>query len=458
MALTLRHAAGPLFLLLCILLGGSAQGPWRNLILQLIGLGFLAWALLARSRTMPTAAARALPIFALLLFLLLLVQLVPLPPALWSALPGRGVVAQGFALRGEALPWLTLSLTPTRTAAALVALAVPFGIVAAMIWLGAYRARWMAAAVMLGAFISVTLGALQLAQGGPYLFPIVNLGGATGVFANSNHQATLLLVSIPFLAAAMGRELSRGGNRSRQGFSRLIIAGGALAVVLVGLALNGSLAALLLVIPVALASIGIVLPTRRRAGSVLALTAFVGLILGSLLLAFLSDPSAGGASVTTRADIYGRTLKAIADTMPFGTGVGSFVDYFPLYEDAGTADAFYVNHAHSDPLEWVLETGLPGGLLLALFLLWWLRQSVRVWRAEERELTALAGTVAVAAIMAHSLVDYPLRTAAIQAIFALGLAFMVEPRSHSARRGSRGSTAKVRHLSLDDEPDDAVSA
>ncbi len=456
MALTLRHTAAPLFLLLCILLGGSAQGPWRNLILQVIGLGFIGWALMARSRSMPTAAGRALPFFALLVTAVLLVQLIPLPPGLWSALPGRGVVAESFALRGETLPWLPLSLTPTRTAAALAGLAVPVGIIAAMIWLGAYRARWMAAAVMVGAFISVTLGALQLAQGGPYLFPIANVGAAAGLFANSNHQATLLLVSIPFLAAAIGRELSKD-NRSRQGFSRLIIAGGALAVVLVGLALNGSMAALLLVLPVALASVGIALPALRRAGSVLALIAIVGLILGSLLLALLTDPSAGGTSVTTRADIYARTFKAIADTMPFGTGVGSFVDYFPLYEDPATADAFYVNHAHSDPLEWLLETGLAGGILLALFLLWWLRQSVRVWRADERDLTALAGTVAVAAIMAHSLVDYPLRTAAIQAVFALGLAFMVEPRSHSARRGSKRSGREVRHLSLDDEPDDALS-
>jgi len=452
----LRHFAVPLFLLLCLLLGGSGQGVWRNLALQLCGLALIGWALLARSRSLPTAAARALPVFAGLWLLLLVVQLVPLPPGLWSQFPGRGIVVESFALRGQPLPWLPLSLAPAATAAALPAIAVFAGMVAALVWLGAYRARWVIGALMAGTFVSVTLGALQLVQGGPYLYPIANFGAAAGLFANSNHQATLLLATIPFLAAAVGRELGRGKTRSSKGLSRILIASGALAVVLVGLALNGSMAALLLVVPVTLASLAIAVPRMSRFGGSLAGVAVVILLAAIAAIALISDPSSASTSLSSRTDIYARTLQAIADTMPMGTGIGTFESYYPLYEDPGAADAFYVNHAHSDPLEWLLETGLAGGLLMLAFLLWWMRQSIRIWAHEQREPMALAGTIASAAILAHSLVDFPLRTSAIQAVFAISLAFMVEPRSHSTRRQRDDGRRSVRHLSLDDD-DAAVS-
>src|SRR5207302_7614479 len=43
----MREAAAPLYLLLCLILGGSAQGIWANMVLQLLGLAMLAWAALA---------------------------------------------------------------------------------------------------------------------------------------------------------------------------------------------------------------------------------------------------------------------------------------------------------------------------------------------------------------------------------------------------------------------------
>jgi hypothetical protein len=87
-------------------------------------------------------------------------------------------------------------------------------------------------------------------------------------------------------------------------------------------------------------------------------------------------------------------------------------------------------------------------LLLALFLLWWMRRTVLIWRAEEPDPFARAATIASAAIMAHSLVDYPLRTAAISVLFAVCCALMAEARPlvyQRSRDGSRGA----RHLSAD---------
>lgn len=110
---------------------------------------------------------------------------------------------------------------------------------------------------------------------------------------------------------------------------------------------------------------------------------------------------------------------------------------------------FFVNHAHNDPLEWLLQTGLPGALLMLAFLLWWLRRCSAIWRADHRDLQALAGTIASAVILAHSPVDYPLRDAAIQAVFAFSLVLMADPRSHAAH-AQRRPDPPARHLSLED--------
>jgi hypothetical protein len=56
---------------------------------------------------------------------------------------------------------------------------------------------------------------------------------------------------------------------------------------------------------------------------------------------------------------------------------------------------------------------------------------------------ALAGAIASAAILMHSMVDYPLRTAAISAVFAMSLALILQSR-RSAR--SEKDLRPVRHL------------
>ena len=61
---------------------------------------------------------------------------------------------------------------------------------------------------------------------------------------------------------------------------------------------------------------------------------------------------------------------------------------------------------------------------------------------------ARAAVIASAAIVAHSLVDYPLRTAALSTLFAVCVALMAQPRpSARVRVGSEASKDELRHLS-----------
>ena len=74
---------------------------------------------------------------------------------------------------------------------------------------------------------------------------------------------------------------------------------------------------------------------------------------------------------------------------------------------------------------------------MLVFLTWFVVQAARVWRSPFSSLFAKAATIAAAAILAHSIVDYPLRTAAIATVFAACLGMMAGPprrsRSDEAR-------------------------
>jgi O-antigen ligase len=112
----------------------------------------------------------------------------------------------------------------------------------------------------------------------------------------------------------------------------------------------------------------------------------------------------------------------------------------------------YVNHAHNDYLEVALETGLPGILLLLAFLAWFALAALTAWRSSaEGGNLARAATLVILVVLLHSLVDYPIRTAAVAAVFAASCALLLPPRvrRRSSREGAKPSTA--RHIEAGDD-------
>ncbi len=435
MASRAREAIGPAYLFLCLVAGGSVQGIWANMFLQLLGLALIVWAAMA-GRDAFSVPARQLLLIVLAGLGLIVLQLVPLPPSVWTGLGGRNSLAAGYRVLGIAAPSLPLSLSPYDTFGALVALLPPLGMLCAMIRLKAYRPSWLAAALIAATFCGILLGAMQVASTEPdlspfYLFAESSFGLATGFFANANHMATLLVASLPFLAAL----LAAARRLSPQRYSALaaILAGAALVIV-VGIFLNGSLAGYLLILPVVVASMLIVLPARSQARRWLAALGTVGLIAAVVALETSSiRPARLGAeaatSVGSRQEILTTTWAAARDMMPFGSGVGTFRPVYRLYEDPDRVTATYVIHAHNDYAELLLETGLPGFVLMLLFLAWWGAAVWRVWGSAEAGPYARAASIASAAILAHSLVDFPLRTAAISAVFAMCVALLADRRA-----------------------------
>jgi O-antigen ligase len=448
----LRSAVAPGYLFLCLLLGGSPQGVWSNAILQLLAVAIIAWALLERREESLTRPAKQLLTIIAVAVLLVLIQLVPLPGGIWTALPGRQFVFRGFELLGIAPGTMPISLSPYDSLASLLTVLPLLGMLAATLVLRAYSTAWLAAALIAGAMAGVMLGILQVSSPFPeqspwYPYKISNFGVATGFFANSNHMANLLLVTIPFVAA-VGATLRGRTKDVRARSAGMALASSGLVLVILGLILNRSLAGYGLGVPVVLASLLILfgLPSRWTSAAWVAI-GLAGIAAIALLwtspISEQIDNLGASSSVTSRRQIAANGLALAGEFAPVGSGLGTFPKLYQLREDPAAVDRWYVNHAHNDYLEMAVETGLPGVLLILVFLLWWGRAVWRMLRSAASDQFAIAGAIASGAILMHSLVDYPLRTAAIGAVFAMSLVLILQSR-RSAHRSS--DLRPVRHL------------
>lgn len=446
----LRWAVAPFYLLLCLLLGGSAQGMWGNAILQSIAIAFIAWALIDPPEQPLGPTVRTLLWLAGGALLLIVIHLIPLPAQLWTRLPGRELVADGFGLLGMAIPAMPLTLDSSGTVVTALAMLPALGMLAAMIRFPPPTA-WLAAALIAGASAGVLLGILQVGSSDPanspwYFYRRSNFGNAIGFFANSNHMASLLLAVIPFLAA-IGAAAREAVTDRRKKSAVAVLIGGGMVMVILGLLLNKSLAGYGIGVPVLLASLALLLGPRSRVGK-LAMVATLVAVVGALLLVWsrpVVGPSDLGveASVSTRQTIAAQSVDLVRQYGPVGSGLGTFDKVYRLAEDPASVDLYFVNHAHNDYLELAVELGLPGIALMLLFVTWWALATWRMIRSPASDGYAQAGAIASAAILLHSLVDYPLRTAAISSLFALCLLLIVRSR-RSAR--SDNDLRPARHL------------
>ena len=425
------------WLLACLVLGGSSNGgAFANLLLQ-CGAAVVIAAAIWRGpdQTWARSERQLVMLFAGLVVWIGL-TLVPLPPWLWTSLPGRGFVADGYRLLGMNLPWLPISLTDDRTLRSALALLVPVATYLTVQPLDA-RARLRVAALIAGfALVSVALGMAQLASGqeSPLRFyAATNRGSPVGFFANTNHFATLLLVAVPLLfAAALG--LRRKAKRGKVQSEWQPVALACLALLALGLVLSGSNAAVVLLVP-SLAGALLLGPLRRLADNPFAIRLLGLAAVAAVVLVALSTMTGVlqqrvGVSATSREQVTGQTLTAARDYLPVGSGLGSFSAIYLKHSGGEKSASEWMNHAHDDAAEVLLELGLPGLLLMLGFLLWLARAVWRAWlpaRADQSDPLIRAAALGLVLVSTHSLVDYPLRSAAMAAVFAALLALVASP-------------------------------
>lgn len=446
-------AAG--YLVACLLLGGaSAAGAIANALLQVVAIGLIVFWLWRRDASLPREARVPLALAGALL-LLGLITLVPLPASLWTALPFRDEIEGGFRLLGMQPPALPLSLAPPSTIWSLLSLLPPTAMFLMAASLSNEERRQLAVPLLAVASVSIVLGAFQL-LGGPESplrpYVVTSSTSPVGFFANVNHEVTLLLCSLPFMAFLAGRAAGRRSRSKRSGGAILSVALGLFLAV--GVAISGSSAGYGLFIPTALASL---LIYRRAVVGKIAWpwTAGMGLVLIIFAVVALRGPLSSEAfegdlsnEPASRRVLATKTGQAIADSFPAGTGLGTFSTVYRRYENPDRVTRQYANHAHNDYLEFVLELGAAGALLILAFIAWWATALVRVWRSEVPGAgLARAASVAIGVVLLHSIVDYPVRTAAIGAVMALACALLVPaPRRDSDQTDAPDAESDLRHL------------
>lgn len=440
------------FLILCALGGGASRPDVLSLlylrpaaVLCLAALLLLPGEWRLRRFRMPLILLGALA-------LVIAVQLVPLPSALWLSLPGRERFAEAAAAAGMAQPWRPLSLTPDETWNSVLALLPALVVLLALARLDEQRRKNLLPWIIGLTGLSAVLALIQLGTGRGslvYLYRVTHEGAAVGLFANRNHQAALLAMTFPLLRLWTLQPVSSPNLQFVRNCAAAAIAMFLVPLILVtgsraGLALG--LAGMVLTLLLFRGTGELRLPARwQRWRRAIRLLPWVALIAVGAAAALLGRAEAVQRlfSLTSveeqRFSYTPLTLRIARDFFPFGSGFGSFDPVFRIYEPADQLRPNYFNRAHNDLIELGLTGGLPALLVLAVFLLWAARlgatASLPLRTRSESLLFARAGGVMMLILLMASLVDYPLRTPLMTALFALACGWLCH-RPGRARIGS----------------------
>lgn len=439
-----RNPGGAFWALAAILIfagafggGGSKYGMANLLVIlaALVALSFHRHGALAfwRSAPWPLTALVALSV------ILPAAYLIPLPQNIWSSLPGRDLVAQSYDLIGYA-GWSSASVFPLRTLLALTALITPLAIL--MIGWTAPRDRLILIGwIVVGwGLINFLIGIPQVLSNSEFgvLYPENPMPGVLfGTFANRNTTG-LFLVAALSLAALLPAP-------PRVGRAALMLRVMVCLLLVLAIVLTRSRSALvLMLLPLGIAGLRAVMasgPGGRRLAPLMLGAGLVAIVIGSVTIA-----SPGRFSDTlerfndlndARTYIWEDAAYSAQRYWPVGAGTGSFDDVFQIDESLENMTMLRAGRAHNDYLELAIETGAPGFVIAAgwLILLVWL-----CWRARTSRdrWIAWSGAITLFAIALQSITDYPLRNQTMLAVGAFALLVLARfssPAGHTQPRG-----------------------
>ena len=365
-------------------------------------------------------------------FVLIAAQLVPMPPDMWTALPGREHYADVAVIIGQADLWRPLSISPERTINALLAILPPLA--ALMIASRVTRSdqRVLVVSILSVACLSALMGFLQAGTGSSALALYGgSAGDATGLFANRNHQAVFLAACVP-LAGAWAANAEAGERRKRL-ITACMIATLLVAAALLTRSRAGTAGALL-----AVALFAHFLKVLDWRVLLIGAVAVVSVAFGFGFADRLAERDLGDDARVRFAPV---TLEIAQDNFPAGVGFGAFDPAFRLVEPEDELSFQYFNHAHNDIVELVIEGGAIAAILLVIALGWLATMTWRAWQdqggAVSRSNTySRAASFALLLAFLASFVDYPFRAPLFAVMMALFAALLAGAPRQSLSRDS----------------------
>ena len=437
----------------CLTGGGSRADIASLAILRLVSAVAVCAALLMMRRE-DFALIRVPLLLLAVLAAIAAVQLVPLPPSIWTSLPGREIIGQLDALLELEL-WRPISLSPFKTANSLASLIVPLAI---LLFFSVLRDRtWLLGGLVAIGTLGALLGMIQLfaaPAAGIYFYEITNRGEAVGLFANRNHHAVFLACCVLVSLHLMRQRHDRGSDVRRWGFAACAIV---MSIAILG---NASRAGLISLFLVALFSaISAIAPTARASASGVTVrskpqkiifSATMGLAASAILILFafvdrspaLSRLVGGGELTELRSRLVPYLLQMAADFQPLGTGIGAFEYAYRMREPVELLGQRYLNNAHNDWLQFVIEGGVAAIIVLAIGAAAAIFRVIQLLRnaarSDARTDEAWLGLALLVVLAAASLVDYPLRVPSVMALAIIAVAMFANPDAYE-KRGERNS-------------------
>jgi O-antigen ligase len=303
-------------------------------------------------------------------------------------------------------------------------------------------------------FASVVLDLLQMmgGEGSPLRFyALTNPDRAVGFFANANHNAAFLYSAIPFVVAwAIGLVLDHRQNRAI-GVLLLVLL---ILAIVIGLTVTRSRAGMAMLFVAVLSSLLLVWRHNRGQSGRRLLQFAIGASLVVLLLAFqfgfvgfMQRVEQTQSFEDIRWQTAQVTSQAAIANLPFGSGFGTFVPVYEQFAPRTLLRDRYVNQAHDDWLDLWLTGGAPAVVLAIGFLVWLAASTFRLWSSGQSEAPVLdlalarAAPIVIVLLLLHSVVDYPLRSAALSVLFAIACAYLI-PRRIIENNAERSSGAE----------------
>jgi O-antigen ligase len=262
-------------------------------------------------------------------------------------------------------------------------------------------------------------------------------GWIYGPYVNHNHYAGLMemLAPIPLIISL-----------TRMAAPKVRAVAAASAAVMVGtIFLSGSRGGMLAILAELIILSALLVKQKRGLRTAVGIGIFLSIVVGLLVWVGGAELSQRIATVgpghtelsgDIRADINRDGLHMFLRRPIMGWGLGAFPIVYPQFRTFYTN--FFINEAHDDYLQLLVETGLLGFGTMVWFVVILYRRAVRKignWTGDVSGALTLACLLGMSGILVHSAVDFNLQIPANAALFyVIGTIAASEPLVKPARR------------------------
>lgn len=264
-------------------------------------------------------------------------------------------------------------------------------------------------------------------------------GWIYGPYVNHNHYAGLMEMLVPIPLVLSLTRLASGRTRA--------VAAAAAAVMVGTIFLSGSRGGMLAIVAELVILAVLLIQQKRglRIATAVGIGVFMVVVVGLLtwlggdeLVRRIGTVGMSHAEITSdvRVAIDRDGLQMFLKKPILGWGLGSFPVMYPQFRTFYTN--FFINQAHNDYLQLLVETGLLGfGTMLWFLLTIYTRAIKKIanWTGEISAATTLACVLGLSGILVHSVFDFNLQIPANAALFyVLCTIAASEPFAQPARK------------------------